>query len=123
MSDKQPAIDISKFTKVDVCDLDSAEMVPEETAGRLLVHKYPTETESEGGVVIPKDSQKPPPCLAWIVKVCEEAEKFDVGDTIMAAEHAFQDALTPLDPNPETGKESVFYINARDCVLLYKKGK
>jgi len=103
-------MDTKKFPQPDVTDLDNCTV----SEGQLIVQRYPKKAETEGGLIIPNESQECPANKVFVIKSgCPEIK---VGDTVVVLNFELAKA------NLEILGENICVINGEDVVLCYSQG-
>ena len=98
----------TEYPVVDFKNPEGRRLVPADSKGRIVCKKYPPDTMTKGGLIIPDRSQSAPPGVAWITDADAVAtnEGFNVGDTVYVPDYlANQADLAGLG-------DDLFYLNA-----------
>ena len=103
------------FVKPDLKRIDLADVKPDE----LVILRWPADTETDGGIVLPDQAQEEQQCLGWVVYVGSKAREimpFGIGDTVVFGEYS------GVDFTKKIGKR-LRHIMATDIILRYPAPK
>jgi len=100
------------YAKPDYKDLDNAIVPPMDANGRLVIKLWPPDTTTDGGLVLPSNSQEVK-AIAWVLKKSPDAAiEISVGDTVLFNSCAKTDLFTGIS-----------VVNVADVYLLFGQPK